>query len=79
MHGGYRAARAFLRWYEAETEPKDWPNPIAKVREPRVREEPLEPVNLKLTIRSWASLGGAGVPHLEHPMRGLPQGLDQHG
>src|SRR5690554_4388182 len=40
VHGHYRAAKAFLRWYEAEVEPEDWRNPIAKVRPPKVPEEP---------------------------------------
>ncbi|NLD73885.1 MAG: tyrosine-type recombinase/integrase, partial [Chloroflexi bacterium] len=45
-HGVFRAVKAFLRWYEAEVEPEDWRNPIAKVRPPKVPVDPLEPVEL---------------------------------
>lgn len=44
VHGHYRAAKAFLRWYEQEEEPEGWQNPIAKVHPPKVPEELLEPV-----------------------------------
>ncbi len=40
----YRAARAFVNWWEAEFEPKDWRNPFAKVPKPKVPVEPLDPV-----------------------------------
>jgi len=43
-HAHYRALRAFLRWYEDETEPDDWRNPIKKVKAPKVSKEPLNPV-----------------------------------
>jgi len=46
VHGLYRALRAFLRWWEAETEPKGWRNPIAKVVAPRVPESSLDPLSL---------------------------------
>lgn len=46
LHGLYRSARAFLRWWEAETEPEGWRNPIAKVPAPRVPQEPLDPLSL---------------------------------
>jgi len=45
-HAGYRAARAFLKWYEAEYEPDGWTNPIRKVSAPRVPQEVLQPANL---------------------------------
>jgi site-specific recombinase XerD len=43
-HAAYRAARAFLYWYESEAEPQGWKNPARKVAAPRVPTEPLEPV-----------------------------------
>jgi len=46
VHGFYRALRAFLRWWEAETEPEDWRNPLRKVKPPRVDDPPLEPVSM---------------------------------
>jgi integrase/recombinase XerD len=48
VHAAYRALRAFLRWWEEEEEPRDWKNPIAKVRAPRVPIEPLEPVSVEI-------------------------------
>jgi integrase/recombinase XerC/integrase/recombinase XerD len=42
-HALYRALKAFLNWYVDEAEPVDWRNPIAKVKPPRVSDEPLEP------------------------------------
>lgn len=47
IHAAYRALRAFLRWYEREYEPQDWQNPIAKVRPPKLPQEPLSPVSLR--------------------------------
>lgn len=46
VHVLYRVARTFLRWWEAETEPEGWRNPITRVAAPKVPEEPLEPVPL---------------------------------
>lgn len=31
VHCYYRAVKTFLRWYERETEPENWRNPINKV------------------------------------------------
>ncbi len=45
VHANYRAVRAFLRWTWEENEIAA-PNPMMKVRPPRVAEEPLEPVPL---------------------------------
>lgn len=42
IHAYYRALKAFLRWWESENEPKDYKNPIAKVKAPRLPDEPLE-------------------------------------
>ncbi|MBE3144844.1 MAG: tyrosine-type recombinase/integrase [Planctomycetes bacterium] len=44
-HAAFRSLRAFLNWYEAETEPEGWVNPIHKVKTPKVPIEPLEPVS----------------------------------
>jgi site-specific recombinase XerD len=46
VHGVYRALRAFLNWWETETEPQGWTNPMHKVQPPRVDLPPLEPVSL---------------------------------
>lgn len=40
IHGHFRSVKAFLRWYWEELEP-DYPNPIAKVKSPRVPQESL--------------------------------------
>jgi site-specific recombinase XerD len=46
-HGIFRAIRAFLYWYEGETDLDDWKNPIRKVKAPKVPVEPLEPVSIE--------------------------------
>jgi site-specific recombinase XerD len=46
VHAAFRAVRAFLNWYGEEYEPQDWTNPIAKLKAPRVPQEPLAPVSL---------------------------------
>jgi integrase/recombinase XerC len=43
--GIYSAVRAFLHWWEAETEPEGWKNPIKRVKAPRVEQEPLDPIS----------------------------------
>jgi len=43
QHAHYRALRAFLRWFEQETEPEGWRNPIDKIKAPRVPAEILPP------------------------------------
>lgn len=51
QHAHYRAIRAFLRWFENEVEPDDWKNPIAKVKAPKVPDEPLEPVSFDVVTK----------------------------
>ncbi len=51
LHVAYRILKTFLRWYDLEAEPESWRNPITKVKAPRLAEEPLEPVDLKI-VRS---------------------------
>ncbi len=46
IHCYYRALRTFLLWWEAETEPTDYKNPIRRVKPPKVPEEALDPVEL---------------------------------
>ena len=46
-HAHYRAIRSFLYWYEDEVEPKDWNNPIKKVKAPLKPDQPLEPVSIE--------------------------------
>jgi site-specific recombinase XerD len=47
INAAFRSLRAFLLWWENETEPEGWKNPIRKVRAPKVGIEPLEPVALE--------------------------------
>lgn len=47
IHAAYRALRAFLFWWEAETEPDGWKNPIHKVKAPKVPSATIEPVKLE--------------------------------
>lgn len=42
----YRNLKTLLNWYDHEIEPRDWKNPFAKVKNPRVPIEPLEPVEI---------------------------------
>jgi site-specific recombinase XerD len=46
VHVGYRILKTFLRWYDLESEPEKWRNPISKVKAPKLVEESLEPVKL---------------------------------
>jgi site-specific recombinase XerD len=51
VHCYYRSIKTFLKWYERETEPVDWRNPINKVDAPFVPLEPLNPVSIE-TIKA---------------------------
>jgi integrase/recombinase XerD len=51
VHAGYRTIRAFLKWYEDETEPDNWRNPIKRVKAPRVDIPPLEPVSMEMVTK----------------------------
>ncbi len=64
IHAAYRAVRAFLLWWEAETEPVDWKNPIRKVKAPKVPVEPLEPVELETVKALLAACQGNGFTAL---------------
>lgn len=46
VHAAFRTLRAFLLWFEQETEPDDWRNPIRRVKAPKVPEELQDPVPL---------------------------------
>lgn len=46
-HAAYRTVKTFLRWWENEVEPKDWSNPIRKVKAPKMSIEPLDPVDIE--------------------------------
>lgn len=48
IHAAYRTLRTFLYWWEQETEPDGWKNPIKKVRAPKLAVEPLEPVSIDI-------------------------------
>jgi site-specific recombinase XerD len=45
-HAAYRTVKTFLRWWENEVEPKEWTNPIRKVKAPKMSIEPLDPVDI---------------------------------
>ncbi len=51
VHCYYRAVKTFLKWYERETEPENWHNPINKVKALIIPLEPLDPVSID-TIKS---------------------------
>ena len=44
VHVAYRALRTFFYWFEEETEPEDWKNPLRKVSAPKRPKELLKPV-----------------------------------
>jgi site-specific recombinase XerD len=46
VHQGYRTIKAFLRWYWDEMEP-GYRNPIEKVKAPRVKLDPLDPISIE--------------------------------
>jgi integrase/recombinase XerD len=46
VHGFYRAVHAFLFWFEEETEPDNWKNPVRRVRAPKLPQEQIEPVSM---------------------------------
>ena len=46
QHGCFRALKTFLLWWERETEPEGWKNPVRKVKAPRLAVEPIDPVDL---------------------------------
>jgi integrase/recombinase XerD len=54
QHVAYRILKTFFRWYDLEAEPENWRNPIAKVKAPRIVEEPLEPVAIE-DVRSMVN------------------------
>ena len=56
-HAFYRTIKAFLKWYECETDVDSWKNPINKVKGPKVKIEPLEPVKIE-TIKSMLDVCG---------------------
>jgi integrase/recombinase XerD len=50
-HAAFRALRAFLYWWEDETEPEGWKNPIRKVRAPKQTVEPIEGVSPETVLQ----------------------------
>jgi integrase/recombinase XerD len=58
IHCFYRALRTFLYWWENETEPDDWRNPIRKVKAPKLTIEPLQPVPLEIVEKLIATCSG---------------------
>ena len=60
IHCAYRVCKTLLRWYEAEYEPRDWQNPIRKVKPPKLRQEPLDPISLA-TIKALLATCGKRI------------------
>ena len=58
IHAGYRAIKSLFIWYENEIEPKDWHNPIRKVRAPKLSIKVIEPVPMETVKRLVASCDG---------------------
>jgi site-specific recombinase XerD len=44
-HAMFLALRSLLRWWEVETEPLNWSNPLRKVQAPKVPNELLKPLS----------------------------------
>jgi site-specific recombinase XerD len=43
----YRALRAFLNWWNLETETKDWKNPLTRIKPPKIHNEPIKGASLE--------------------------------
>ena len=43
-HGHYAALKTFLRWFEAEEDPPNWSNPIARLKPPKMPDAPIQPI-----------------------------------
>ena len=50
-HAAFRSLRVFLYWYEDEVEPRDWSNPIHRVKAPKVPQEQIEPVSIETVTK----------------------------
>jgi len=61
IHAAYRVLRTFLYWWEAETEPEGWKNPIKKVKAPKLAFEPLAPVPLDAVGKMLAVCTGKNL------------------
>ena len=48
LHAHFRSLRTFLKWYESEVE--GWPNPINRVKAPRLNQEVLPPVSNSVAL-----------------------------
>lgn len=46
IQAAWRAARAFLRWFENEYEPDGWKSPLSRVQPPRYSREPITGIGL---------------------------------
>jgi len=57
IHACYRVLKTFLYWWEDETEPEGWKNPIRKVKAPKLSNEPIEPVDLDTISKLLATCG----------------------
>lgn len=58
IHAAYRAVKVFLNWWEAETEPEGWKNPIRKVKAPKMAIEPIQPVEVHTIELLLSKCGG---------------------
>lgn len=60
IHAAYRTLRTFLYWWEAETEPDGWKNPIRRVKAPKVPTEQIQPVELDTVSTLINQCAGSG-------------------
>lgn len=61
IHGAYRMLKTFLLWFENETEPENWKNPIRKVKAPRLTIAPLQPVEVDTIKLMLDTCNGKGI------------------
>jgi len=47
IHAIYRSVKAFMRWFESETEMDNWRNPIKRIKSPKIAEKILNPASLQ--------------------------------
>jgi integrase/recombinase XerD len=58
IHGHWRAVRAFLNWFEQETEPEEWKNPVKKIKPPKLATEALDSVSLEHVEKLYQAASG---------------------
>jgi len=61
IHAFYRAIKTFLLWWESETEPVDWTNPVLKVKAPKLSIEPIKPVSIDTVKHLISTCSGSDI------------------